>query len=95
MKLHYSIESEPLGTGGALRLAAAHVDGPALVVNGDTLPGCDPWALERARWESGALGAVALFRVDDARSRGRVELGADDRIAASSRRTKTSAARRG
>jgi NDP-sugar pyrophosphorylase family protein len=82
MKLHYSVEHEPLGTGGALKLAASHVDGSALVVNGDTLPDCEPWAVERARWESGALGSVGLFRVDDAQSRGRVELGDDDRIAA-------------
>lgn len=73
MALEYSVESEPLGTGGALRLAAGFVDGPALVVNGDTLGECDPWTLERDRWERGALGAVALYRVDDARARGRVE----------------------
>lgn len=72
--LTYSEEPEPLGTGGALRHAAAHVTGPSLVANGDTLLECDPWMLERARWQGGALGAVALFRVDDARSRGRVEI---------------------
>lgn len=73
MTLHHSVEPEPLGTGGALRHAAAWVDGPCLVVNGDTLAPCAPWALERARWETGALGAVAVFRVDDASDRGRVE----------------------
>ena len=73
MRLHYSIEDEPLGTGGALRLAARHVLGPALVANGDTLAEVDPWELERARWEHGAIGAVALFQVQDASQRGRVE----------------------
>ena len=73
--LQHSGEEEPLGTGGALQLAARFVTGPCLVANGDTLAPCDPWALERARWESGALGAVALFRVADATGRGRVELG--------------------
>jgi len=72
--LAWSEEDRPLGTGGALRLAASHLDGPALVLNGDTIAECDPWALERARWESGSLGAVALFEVPDARSRGRVEI---------------------
>jgi NDP-sugar pyrophosphorylase family protein len=72
--LSWSIEPEPLGTGGALRHAARFVDGPVLVVNGDTLPECDPWSLERDRWENGALGAIALFQVQDARSRGRVEV---------------------
>lgn len=73
MAIEYSVEAEPLGTGGALKLAEAFVDGPALVVNGDTLGECDPWTLERDRWELGATGAVALYRVADARSRGRVE----------------------
>lgn len=81
VRLTWSVEEEPLGTGGALRHAAAHVRGPALVLNGDTLAECDPWALERARWESGAFGAVALFEVPDAKSRGRVELGANGRVA--------------
>jgi D-glycero-alpha-D-manno-heptose 1-phosphate guanylyltransferase len=81
MALHHSVEEEPLGTGGALQLAARFVTGPCLVANGDTLALCDPWALERARWERGALGAVALFRVADASGRGRVDLGPGDRVA--------------
>jgi NDP-sugar pyrophosphorylase family protein len=80
--LKYSIEDEPLGTGGALARARPWVDGPMLVVNGDTLPECDPWTIERDRWEHGALGAVGLFRVDDARARGRVEVADDGRVSA-------------
>ena len=81
VRLEYSIEPEPLGTGGALRLAQRFVDGPALVVNGDTLVSCDPWEIERARWEQGAEGAVALYRVADAASRGRVECDEEGRVA--------------
>jgi len=73
-RVEWSIESEPLGTGGALAAARRLVHGAALVVNGDTLADCDPWLLEERRWRSGAWGAVALYRVDDAASRGRVEL---------------------
>lgn len=80
VRLHYSEEPEPLGTGGALRLAAAHVDGPALVLNGDTLVSCDPWELERARWENGAIGAIALYAAADPASRGRVECDAEGRV---------------
>ena len=81
LTLRWSVEPEPLGTGGALRFASGHVDGPALVVNGDTLPECDPWTLERERWEHGATGAVALFEVPDASARGRVERDGEGRIA--------------
>jgi NDP-sugar pyrophosphorylase family protein len=80
MHLMYSAEREPLGTGGALKLAESHVDGPCLVVNGDTLVTCQPWAVERSRWESGWIGAIALYEVADAASRGRVECGADGRV---------------
>jgi len=80
VRLHYSTEEEPLGTAGALRLARGHVRGPALVVNGDTLAPCDPWVVERTRWETGALGAIALFQVPDASARGRVERDGGGRI---------------
>ena len=79
--LEWSVEEEPMGTGGALKLAERFVDGPAVVVNGDTLAEGDPWALERDRWEHGALGCVDLYEVADARSRGRVEVGERDVIA--------------
>jgi len=81
VRLAWSEEEQPLGTGGALRHAVAHVRGPALVLNGDTLAECDPWSLERTRWETGSLGAVALFEVPDARSRGRVEMAEGARVA--------------
>ncbi len=74
MSIEYSIEETPLGTGGALKLAQRFVDGPVLVVNGDTLGEADPWALERDRWEHGAIAGVALYRVEDAAARGRVDI---------------------
>jgi NDP-sugar pyrophosphorylase family protein len=80
VRVEHSAEPEPLGTGGALQHAGRWVDGPALVVNGDTLLSCDPWAVERARWEHGAVGALALFEVAEAVSRGRVECDAAGRI---------------
>jgi len=81
VRLFYSAEPEPLGTAGALRHAREHLTGASLVLNGDTLAPCEPWEVERARWESGALGAVALYRVADAASRGRVERDEEGRIA--------------
>jgi NDP-sugar pyrophosphorylase family protein len=73
VRISYSREKEPLGTGGALGLLRGAIHGPVLVVNGDTLPEMDPWDLERARWERGAVGAIGLFQVEDAGAVGRVE----------------------
>lgn len=81
LRLEYSIEDTPLGTGGALHHARGRGTGPALVLNGDTFAPCNPWALERDRWEHGALGAIALYRVEDAAGRGRVESDPEGRIA--------------
>ena len=80
LAVRWSVELEPLGTGGALRHALRFVEGPSLVANGDTLPECDPWDLERERWEHGAVGAVALFEVAEAEARGRVESNGAGRI---------------
>jgi NDP-sugar pyrophosphorylase family protein len=80
VRLAYSVEEEPLGTGGALKRAARFVAGPALVINGDTLLECDPWRLERDRWEHGAVGTIALYEVADAASRGRVERDGQGRV---------------
>jgi NDP-sugar pyrophosphorylase family protein len=80
VRLGYSRERKPLGTGGALALVRDRIAGPVLVVNGDTLPELDPWELERARWERGRVAAVALFRVDDAGALGRVECDAEGRV---------------
>ena len=82
VRLHYSREDEPLGTGGALKLAEPFVEGPSLVVNGDTLPELDPRSLERAREACGATGAVALFELPDVSASGRALLGEQGRITA-------------
>ena len=74
--VHYSVESEALGTGGALRLAMENSDlDVALVANGDTLFDCDLSALiagfENSRWAT----RMALREVDDCSRYGRVQLG--------------------
>ena len=62
----YSREPQPLGTGGAIRLAAAMVQGEGVhLANGDTFLRFTPADLERQVREQGATLGVALARVPD------------------------------
>jgi NDP-sugar pyrophosphorylase family protein len=74
MAVRYSVEPEPLGTGGALRLALDLVDtDPLLVANGDSLFRTDLgrfWSWHLARELQASL---LLAQVDDASRFGRVE----------------------
>lgn len=82
MDIAYSVESEPLGTGGAIALAATHLLGDgAHVLNGDTWLEYDPAALEAAARAVDAPMAIALARVDDVARYGAVDV-AGARVAA-------------
>lgn len=75
MALEYSRESEPLGTGGAIAHAAAHVRGEVFfVLNGDTALDLDYAAFARAVASMGARLGVALAHVPDAARYGAVQL---------------------
>jgi D-glycero-alpha-D-manno-heptose 1-phosphate guanylyltransferase len=66
MHVDYSVEEEPLGTGGAVRQAAQRLQGDAVhVVNGDTFLRYVPAALEAAARSAQLPTAVALARVED------------------------------
>lgn len=72
--VEYSVEPEPLGTGGALRLAAGRLhDGAAHAVNGDTFLRYHPADLERAVRAEGAALGLALAYVPDVARYGAVE----------------------
>ena len=74
MEIAYSVEPEPLGTGGAIRLAAMQVRGEGVhVLNGDTWLAYSPQALERATRERGAAIGMALAEVEDVGRYGAVE----------------------
>jgi D-glycero-alpha-D-manno-heptose 1-phosphate guanylyltransferase len=82
MDIAYSVESEPLGTGGAIRLAASHLQGDAVhVLNGDTWLEYAPAALEAAARKAGTSMAIALAQVDDVGRYGAVAM-RDDRAVA-------------
>ena len=75
MEIAYSVEPEPLGTGGAIRLAATRLQGDAAhVLNGDTWLEYDPVALEDTARAAGASMAIALARVDDVARYGAVDI---------------------
>lgn len=66
MKVDYSLEAEPLGTGGAVRQACGWLRGDAVhVLNGDTFLRYNLLALERATRHTGADLGMALAHVDD------------------------------
>ncbi len=81
MEIAYSVEPEPLGTGGAIRLAASRLQGNAAhVLNGDTWLEYDPAALEATARATGTPMAIALARVDDVARYGAVDID-NDRVA--------------
>jgi D-glycero-alpha-D-manno-heptose 1-phosphate guanylyltransferase len=67
LDIAYSIETEPLGTGGGLRQALAHLNPPAgLVVNGDSLLITPLAPLARALENGADLALTACWRADAA-----------------------------
>src|SRR5580658_7180316 len=66
MDIAYSVEREPLGTGGALKLAVSHLHGDAAhVLNGDTYLRYSLSGLEEAAAAAHTPIAVALAQVPD------------------------------
>lgn len=82
MAVDYSLEGTPLGTGGAVRLAAGRLPpGGVHVLNGDTFLRYSPTALEAATVAAGAIAGVALASVPDVARYGEVEV-ASGKVAA-------------
>lgn len=74
-----SAEPAPLGTGGAVRNAARFVDGPFLLVNGDTHIELDLAALVSAH-RADALVTIAVVHVRDAERFGTLDIDAAGRV---------------
>lgn len=75
MDIVYSREPEPLGTGGAVRLASTLLQGKGVhLLNGDTFLRYEMSAMEQVVRGSGAALGVALARVDDVGRYGVVEV---------------------
>ena len=74
MDIVHSVETTPLGTGGAIRQAAGLLQGGcAHVLNGDTWLAYSTAALEQATTQAGAAIGIALAHVDDVGRYGAVE----------------------
>ena len=78
----YSQEDGPLGTGGALKLAARRhgKDGELLVMNGDSFLQADLRTLVAFHLNRKALATMALVRVSDTSRFGRVDISATNEI---------------
>lgn len=74
MEIVHSVETDPLGTGGAIRQATGRLQGEgAHVLNGDTWLAYSAAALERATLDAGGAIGLALAHVDDVGRYGAVE----------------------
>ncbi|MCU1458551.1 MAG: Nucleoside-diphosphate-sugar pyrophosphorylase family protein [Actinomycetia bacterium] len=65
VKLRYRVESEPLGTAGAIRFAAEGIDERIVVCNGDVLTTLDLGELVAFHEKTGADASIALTHVDE------------------------------
>ncbi|HCX34360.1 MAG TPA: D-glycero-D-manno-heptose 1-phosphate guanosyltransferase [Rhodocyclaceae bacterium] len=73
--LRYSVESEPLGTGGAIRLACGQVSGEEVfVLNGDTYLRADYRAMLDAHTSAAARLTIAACHVQDVARYGALEI---------------------
>jgi D-glycero-alpha-D-manno-heptose 1-phosphate guanylyltransferase len=73
--LEYSVEDEPLGTGGAIRQALETInDDEVIVLNGDTLFHVDLEAMAAAHHRGGVLLTITLKQVVDCGRFGRVSI---------------------
>jgi mannose-1-phosphate guanylyltransferase len=70
-------EKEPLGTAGAIRNVADHIDGPFFVFNGDVLDTLDLERFRAFHEKKRAAATISLWRVPDPRHFGIVELDGD------------------
>ena len=82
MRLRYAVESEPLGTAGAIRFAADGIEERFVVCNGDVLTGLDLSAMVEFHDERGAEVTIALTRVEDPSAFGVVPTTADGAVIA-------------
>jgi mannose-1-phosphate guanylyltransferase len=82
MKLHYSTETRPLGTGGCVKNAEKIIGQKEafLVLNGDILSNVDLAKFMKEHEKNGATATITLHKVDDPNRYGVAELTEKNRI---------------
>ncbi len=80
IRLHYSIEDTPLGTGGAVKNAERYLDETFLMLNGDVFTDLDITAMIDFHRERKAIATIALTPVDDPTSYGLIETNAQGKV---------------
>ncbi len=80
LRILYSRENEPLGTGGALKLAEGYLSDPILVLNGDSYVDWDLAAVQNLFREKHADIVMVLQEVPEVSRYGSVTLGEDGRV---------------
>ena len=80
MDIDYSVEEQPLGTAGSVRLAQARLDETFLVISGDALCDVDLSELVAAHRETGAAVTIGLKSVDNPLEFGIVVTDDDGRV---------------
>jgi D-glycero-alpha-D-manno-heptose 1-phosphate guanylyltransferase len=80
IKIRYSIEEEPLGTGGAIKKACSMCEGLVLVVNGDTFFDIDLGVLLQQHFDTVSEMTLALKPMKDFDRYGSVEMDEEERI---------------
>ena len=78
--MQYSVEEEPLGTGGGIKQAFGLIDGPAYVLNGDTFFGVNLHTLSDYYFDSNSDMVLALKHLQNFDRYGTVQLDAQNRI---------------
>jgi mannose-1-phosphate guanylyltransferase len=82
MKLHYSRETVPLGTGGPLKKAEDTIgrDEPFLALNGDIFTTINYAEIVKRHKENDAIASIMLYKVEDPSRYGTVELTKNYRV---------------
>lgn len=95
VKISYAVETEPLGTGGAIRNAASKLscgpNEPVVIFNGDILTGLDIAGLVQKWRDAKADVAIYLTRVEDPRAYGLVPTDSNGRVIAFTEKPTTQA----